>query len=141
TSHEPRVTSTGRPSRLPMSAIAYGRGRPASIAAWRPAHAQSPPPAGHMEFLVNINIALPHGMPDDERQELYGAEAVQAAALAAAGRLGRVWRGTGGAPERGVLGGGGGPPRPPAAPPAPPWARITNQGAPRSPQPHNTPRA
>ena len=45
-----------------------------------------------MEFLVNINIALPHGMPGDERQELYAAEAVQSAALAAAGRLVRLWR-------------------------------------------------
>ena len=45
-----------------------------------------------MEFLVNINVALPHGMPGDERQELYAAEAVQAAALAAAGRLVRLWR-------------------------------------------------
>jgi muconolactone D-isomerase len=45
-----------------------------------------------MEFLVNINVALPSGMASHERQELYAAEAVQAAALAAAGRLVRLWR-------------------------------------------------
>jgi muconolactone D-isomerase len=45
-----------------------------------------------MEFLVNIDVALPSGMPSDRRQELYAAEAVQAASLAAAGRLIRLWR-------------------------------------------------
>ena len=45
-----------------------------------------------MEFLVNINVALPPGMASDERQELHAAEAVQAASLAAAGRLVRLWR-------------------------------------------------
>ena len=45
-----------------------------------------------MEYLVNIDVALPHGMPGEERQELYAAEAVQAASLAAAGRLVRLWR-------------------------------------------------
>ena len=45
-----------------------------------------------MEFLVSIDVALPHGMPVEQRQELYAAEAVQAAALAAAGRLVRLWR-------------------------------------------------
>ena len=45
-----------------------------------------------MEFLVNINIALPPGMASHERQELHAAEAVQAASLAAAGRLVRLWR-------------------------------------------------
>ena len=45
-----------------------------------------------MEFLVNMNVTLPSGMPSDRRQELYAAEAVQAASLAAAGRLVRLWR-------------------------------------------------
>jgi muconolactone D-isomerase len=45
-----------------------------------------------MEFLVNIDVALPSGMPSDRREELYAAEAVQAASLAAAGRLVRLWR-------------------------------------------------
>ena len=45
-----------------------------------------------MEFLVNINVALPQGMPGDKRQELYAAEAVQAASLAEVGRLVRLWR-------------------------------------------------
>ena len=39
-----------------------------------------------------MNVALPSGMPSDRRQELYAAEAVQAASLAAAGRLVRLWR-------------------------------------------------
>jgi len=45
-----------------------------------------------MEYLVHITIALPPGMPGDERQELYAAESVQAASLAKAGRLVRLWR-------------------------------------------------
>ncbi len=45
-----------------------------------------------MEFLVHISIALPQGMPDEERRALYAAESVQAASLAAAGRLVRLWR-------------------------------------------------
>jgi muconolactone D-isomerase len=45
-----------------------------------------------MEFLVHISIALPPGMPDDERQALHAAERVQAASLAAAGQLVRLWR-------------------------------------------------
>ena len=45
-----------------------------------------------MEFLVHITIAMPLGMPDDERRALYAAESVQAASLAAAGRLVRLWR-------------------------------------------------
>jgi len=89
---EAPVTRTARPSSVPMGAIAYGRAdrRPSP-----PAALTMPSPstqAGHMEFLVNINVALPSGMPDDRRQELYAAEAVQAASLAAAGRLVRLWR-------------------------------------------------
>ena len=45
-----------------------------------------------MEFLVHISIALPPGMPDDDRQRLYDAESRQAAALASAGQLVRLWR-------------------------------------------------
>jgi muconolactone D-isomerase len=45
-----------------------------------------------MEFLVHIGITLPPAMPAEERQRLYAAEAVQAAALASEGRLVRLWR-------------------------------------------------
>ena len=45
-----------------------------------------------MEFLVHININLPPGMPGDERQALSAAESAQAATLATAGRLVRLWR-------------------------------------------------
>jgi len=45
-----------------------------------------------MEFLVHITIALPPGMPSDERQALYAAESARAASLAKAGRLVRLWR-------------------------------------------------
>ena len=45
-----------------------------------------------MEFLVHIEIAVPPGMPDGERRELYAAESAQSASLAAAGRLLRLWR-------------------------------------------------
>jgi len=45
-----------------------------------------------MEYLVHITVSLPPGMPSGERQELYAAEAVQAASLARAGRLVRLWR-------------------------------------------------
>lgn len=45
-----------------------------------------------MEFLVHIEIALPPGMPEVERRELYAAESAQAASLATAGRLVRLWR-------------------------------------------------
>jgi len=45
-----------------------------------------------MEFLVHITITLPPDMPDGERRDLYAAEAAQAASLAAAGRLARLWR-------------------------------------------------
>ena len=45
-----------------------------------------------MEFLVHITIALPSGMPSDERQALYAAESARAASLAKAGRLVRLWR-------------------------------------------------
>jgi len=45
-----------------------------------------------MELLVHITIALPPEMSDNERQALYAAERVQAASLAAAGRLVRLWR-------------------------------------------------
>jgi muconolactone D-isomerase len=45
-----------------------------------------------MEFLVHITITLPSGMPTDERRDLYEAEAAQAASLAEAGPLVRLWR-------------------------------------------------
>jgi muconolactone D-isomerase len=45
-----------------------------------------------MEFLVHISIVIPQDMPDDERQRRYDAETRQAAALASAGQLVRLWR-------------------------------------------------
>jgi muconolactone D-isomerase len=45
-----------------------------------------------MEFLVQADIRLPREMTDDQREELYAAEAIRAASLAAEGRLLRAWR-------------------------------------------------
>src|SRR5262249_31130099 len=101
---------------------------------------QSPTPAGHMEFLVNINVALPHGMPDDERQELYGAEAVQAAALAAAGRLAGGWVGGTPGPHRDWGSWAGGcRHRAPRRPPLPPAWPLYAPGGPPAAQPPDPP--
>lgn len=45
-----------------------------------------------MEFLVRVDINVPSEMTDDERNALNEDEAAQAQALAASGRLVRIWR-------------------------------------------------
>jgi muconolactone D-isomerase len=45
-----------------------------------------------MDFLVHIAVTLPPAMPCAEREALFSAESVRAAALADAGRLVRLWR-------------------------------------------------
>ena len=65
---------------------------PQNSSSSEPARLTQPNRQVSMEFLVHITIALPPGMPSDERQALYDAESARAASLATAGRLVRLWR-------------------------------------------------
>ena len=45
-----------------------------------------------MDFLVQIVVSWPPGIPDEEQRRLLAAESVRAKELAAEGRLRRLWR-------------------------------------------------
>jgi muconolactone D-isomerase len=45
-----------------------------------------------MEFLVHIDISLPHGLPEERRRELVAAEQDRARELIEQGLLVRIWR-------------------------------------------------
>lgn len=45
-----------------------------------------------MEFLVEIQVSLPPGMADEEREALLGREADRGAELIADGTIVRIWR-------------------------------------------------